>query len=97
MGGGEGGSTLHGNYSLRTFPPLPHADGRPIPNLDGGEGSSEQIIFGTNLDLSKEVEGEDKAKGEEGKDKAEGEGEMEEVVESTQQVHAQETDQQSNL
>ena len=69
---GGGGSTLQGNYSLRTFPPLPHADGHPIPNLDGGEGSSEQIIFGTSLDL-------------------------EEVIESTQKEHAQETYHQSKL
>ena len=26
--------------------------GRNVPNLDGGEGHSEYIIFGTNIDLS---------------------------------------------
>ena len=29
-----------------------------VPNLDGGDGHSEHIIFGTNLDLTKSSEGE---------------------------------------
>ena len=29
---------------------------RPVPNLDGGEGAAEHLIFGTNVDLQ-EVDG----------------------------------------
>ena len=43
-----------------------------MPNLDGGDGHSEHIIFGTNLDLTKSSEGE-----------GGGEGQGEERVEPT--------------
>ena len=39
-------ATLH-------LPPLPDPSFLgPVPNLDGGEGHLEQIIFGTNVDLT---------------------------------------------
>ena len=45
-----------------------------MPNLDGGDGHSEHIIFGTNLDLTKSSEGE-----------GGGEGQEEERVEPTKE------------
>ena len=46
-----------------------------IPNLDGGKGHSEHIIFGTNLDLSKPPEGEEGQAGQ-GQEEEEGQAEQ---------------------
>ena len=45
-----------------------------VPNLDGGDGHSEHVIFGTNLDLTKSSDSESGGEGQ-------GEGVVEPIVE----------------
>ena len=46
-----------GKTITRSLFPLPDPDYQQgVPNLDGGEGASEHILFGTNIDWKNGVE-----------------------------------------